>query len=248
MFRTISRCLLLLCLLPIASAPQLSKAAPAALQERSSASLAAREIRSSTWCKFTAGPSAGATRNLSPQPAQTVGSTCHDSDGNSGIIIEYHPTRALPAPVSMPPPPPPPPSILPPRAVTGAVPPHPGPAGETPPPPPPSATSQSPKELDRSKNAAKPPVASAEKTGSESSPAASTPVTTTAAEPSYGQRVGDWYKQLKQGSIEYNIPQKMVWKVASTVTVVIHGYQAPKTNALSQATGSGTLKVSDRIR
>lgn len=40
----------------------------------------------------------------------------------------------------------------------------------------------------------------------------------------------------------------MIWKQASTVTVVIHGYAAPKTTALSQPTGTGALKVSDRMK
>jgi hypothetical protein len=40
----------------------------------------------------------------------------------------------------------------------------------------------------------------------------------------------------------------MVWNVGTTVSVTIHGYQAPPTSALPDATGSGTLKVSDRMK
>jgi hypothetical protein len=122
--------------------------------------------------------------------------------------------------------------------VPAPPPPSPSPVTATPAPPPPPPDVREKRKQE--KKSAKPPALTLDKTGSES-PA-------TAAEPNYGQRVGDWYKQLKQGSIEYNVPSKMVWKVASTVTVVIHGYQAPKTSSLSEATGSGTLKVSDRMR
>lgn len=62
------------------------------------------------------------------------------------------------------------------------------------------------------------------------------------------QRISTWFKQLQQGAIEYQVPQKMVWKQASTVTVVIHGYAAPQTRQLSQPTGTGALKVSDRMK
>ena len=223
MIRNIFVGLSLLCLLPFATA-----------QEHSTAAMAAHEIKLSTWCKFTAGPSAGATRNLVPQPAQTVGSACHDNDGNSGIIIEYHTTKAIaPHPVPMPAPTPPA-TMVPP--FTDPQPPK--TAGDTSPPPPPSAGSESP---DVAAQPGEIPAPATDTTGDESP-------TPTTAPPSYGQRVGDWYKQLKQGSIEYNVPPKMVWKVASTVTVVIHGYQAPKTSSLPEATGSGTLKVSDRMK
>jgi hypothetical protein len=40
----------------------------------------------------------------------------------------------------------------------------------------------------------------------------------------------------------------MVWNQASTVTVVIHGYQAPQGAALPEVTGGGSLKVSDRMQ
>lgn len=248
MFRTMSRGILLLSLLPFAAAQQPSKVAPLVLEERSAAAMAAREIKFSTLCHFTAGPSAGSIRDLAPQPAQAVGTACHDDSGNIGIIIEIHITRARPAPLPTPPPPPPPstPSIAPSdgtsSAAPGEPPPRPKPGADTPPPPPPPI-SETPGETVPSKGAASPPEIAPDKSGGEDS------ATATAIEKStYGQRVGDWYKQLKQGSIEYNIPQKMVWKVASTVTVVIHGYQAQKTSALPQATGSGALKVSDRMR
>ena len=57
-----------------------------------------------------------------------------------------------------------------------------------------------------------------------------------------------WFNQLKQGNIEYHVPPEMKWKEASTVTVVIHGYKAGSASVLSEATGSGALKVSDQMR
>ena len=247
MFRTVSLCLLLLCLMRISVAQQPTIAQQPAVAPSTSAKMAAHEIKLSTWCRFNAGPSAGSTRNLAPQPAQPVGSACHDQDGNSGVIVEIHTTKAKgphPLPMPTPPPPAPPVTAAPPTPGASSLPPStdsqpPKTAGDTAPPLTQPATDTSPED----NSSAKPSAGDTEKTGGESTaPAASS------VESSYGERVGNWYKQLKQGSIEYNVPRKMVWKVASTVTVVIHGYQAPKTNSIPEATGSGTLKVSDRMK
>ncbi len=66
--------------------------------------------------------------------------------------------------------------------------------------------------------------------------------------PADAEHVSGWFKQLKEGAIEYNIPKKMTWQQQSTVTVVIHGFAAPKTTSLPEPTGTGTLKVSDRMK
>lgn len=66
--------------------------------------------------------------------------------------------------------------------------------------------------------------------------------------PATGEHVSGWFKQLKAGAIEYFVPAQMTWNQQSTVSVVIHGYAAPKTTELPQATGTGTLKVSDRMK
>jgi hypothetical protein len=211
MLRTISRYLILLCLLRIAAA-----------QQPPISAVNAHQVKLSTWCRFNAGPSAGAVRNLAPQAAQIVGSPCHDQDGNSGIIVEFH-------------------------SITKAIAPHPSPTPVPPPPPPPPAPVEAEKNGPGA-TAAPPNAHQSDDTHSENTAADAPGAAAPPPEPSYGQRVGDWYKQLKQGSIEYNVPSKMVWKVASTVTVVIHGYQAPKTSALPEATGSGSLKVSDRMK
>jgi hypothetical protein len=57
-----------------------------------------------------------------------------------------------------------------------------------------------------------------------------------------------WVNQLKQGKIEYKVPQKMFLLQAATVTVVIHGYQDVNTTTLTQPTGSASLKQSPRMK
>jgi outer membrane biosynthesis protein TonB len=57
-----------------------------------------------------------------------------------------------------------------------------------------------------------------------------------------------WVNQLKQGKIEYKVPQKMLLLQAATVTVVIHGYQDVNTATLIQPTGSASLKQSPRMK
>ncbi len=66
--------------------------------------------------------------------------------------------------------------------------------------------------------------------------------------PADAEHVSGWFKQLKEGAIEYNVPKKMTWQQQSTVTVVIHGFAAPKSTSLPEPTGTGTLKVSDRMK
>jgi hypothetical protein len=68
------------------------------------------------------------------------------------------------------------------------------------------------------------------------------------SEPVTGEHVSGWFKQLKEGAIEYFVPPKMTWNQQSTVSVVIHGYAAAKTTQLPEPTGTGTLKVSDRMK
>lgn len=145
-----------------------------------------------------------------------------------------------PAPALQPPPPPPAATPAPeePRRVTAAKPPTaadvlaPGQAagGGTAPP---------------RHHAAKNPAAVA--AGSQPAARVNTPAAP-AAEPTQDDHINSWFNQLKQGAIEYKVPPKMVWNVGSTVSVTIHGYQSPPTPALPGATGSGTLKVSDRMK
>lgn len=61
-------------------------------------------------------------------------------------------------------------------------------------------------------------------------------------------RVADWFAQLQQGALQYKVPRTMYWKMSSTVTVVIQGPKAQPESALAGATGSGQVKVSDRMR
>jgi len=62
------------------------------------------------------------------------------------------------------------------------------------------------------------------------------------------ESVEQWVSHLRQGKIEYQVPTSMTVQVASTVTVVIHGYQDVGTTTLPAATGSGSLKQSERMR
>lgn len=57
-----------------------------------------------------------------------------------------------------------------------------------------------------------------------------------------------WVNELKQGKIEYKVPQKMLLLHAATVTVVIHGFQDVNGTALEQPTGSAPLKQSPRMK
>lgn len=61
-------------------------------------------------------------------------------------------------------------------------------------------------------------------------------------------QVENWFTSLSQGNIQYKIPDTMLWKEASTVSVVILGPQAPASSGLTGATGTGQLKVSNRMK
>jgi hypothetical protein len=69
-----------------------------------------------------------------------------------------------------------------------------------------------------------------------------------AAASSLGEQEQMWYKQLENGYLQYQVPNRMYWKEASTVTVVIQGPKAPASSTLNGATGSGIVKVSDRMK
>ncbi len=61
-------------------------------------------------------------------------------------------------------------------------------------------------------------------------------------------QVSGWFAQLQQGNLQYKVPTTMFWKVSSTVTVRIEGPRATASSALPDASGSGTVKVSDRMK
>lgn len=63
-----------------------------------------------------------------------------------------------------------------------------------------------------------------------------------------GTAVEQWKKGLKTGKIEYQVPTRMLMQQASTVTVVIHGYEDVGTTSLPGATGTGSLKQSERMK
>ena len=122
-------------------------------------------------------------------------------------------------------------------------PPTPTPAPKsTPPPTPPPPTAAHPpahKHLQKLHSAPLPETA-----------AGTTPDTAAAAPDPYalGNQVEAWKNSLKTGAIEYRVPPAMTAGIPSTVTVVIHGFQDTQTSSLPDATGSGTLKVSSRMK
>jgi hypothetical protein len=63
-----------------------------------------------------------------------------------------------------------------------------------------------------------------------------------------GSQVSDWFSKLQQGDLEYRIPSTMFWKESSTVTVRIEGPHASASSALPNSTGSGAVKVADRMK
>jgi hypothetical protein len=56
-----------------------------------------------------------------------------------------------------------------------------------------------------------------------------------------------WVKELKTGKIEYNLPTRMSLPEASTVSVVVHGYE-DVSGPVASGTQSAALKVSQRMR
>lgn len=62
-----------------------------------------------------------------------------------------------------------------------------------------------------------------------------------------GLAIQQWEKELKTGKIEYNLPTKMSLPDASTVSVVVHGYE-DLNGPVQPGAKSDTLKVSQRMR
>jgi hypothetical protein len=56
-----------------------------------------------------------------------------------------------------------------------------------------------------------------------------------------------WEKALKTGKIEYNLPTKMSLPDATTVSVVVHGYE-DVSGSVPPGAQSASLKVSQRMR
>jgi hypothetical protein len=62
-----------------------------------------------------------------------------------------------------------------------------------------------------------------------------------------GLAIQKWQKELKTGKIEYNLPTKMSLPEATTVSVVVHGYE-DVSGPVSAGAQSAALKVSQRMR
>jgi hypothetical protein len=114
--------------------------------------------------------------------------------------------------------------------------------------PPPSAAQPPAHQHERSLRSAPP---ASPRPSPNATAAGSTPDAAAAPAPdpySLGNQVEAWKNSLKTGAIEYRVPPAMTAGIPSTVTVVIHGFQDTQTSSLPDATGSGTLKVSSRMK
>lgn len=124
------------------------------------------------------------------------------------------------------------------------------PMSAAPPPPPPPATAL-PGPVEHTESATKEDVAVPPATAaSEASPDHGTSSDKPVAADGYrqGEAFEAWKKGLKTGKIEYQVPTRMLMQHASMVTVVIHGYGDTATVSLPEATGSGSLTQSERMK
>ncbi len=130
--------------------------------------------------------------------------------------------------------------------VTISPPPPPPPAPKPVPTPEPGATAQ-PVEV------AKPPVPVGVNPGGQGTPTAVPPVEAKSAgdtgsnEYAEGLAIQKWEKELKTGKIDYNLPTKMSLPDATTVSVVVHGYE-DVSGPVPTGTQAAPLKVSQRMR
>lgn len=62
-----------------------------------------------------------------------------------------------------------------------------------------------------------------------------------------GLAIQKWEKELKTGKIEYNVPTKMSLPAATSVSVVVHGYE-DVSGPVPEGAQSAALKVSQRMR
>ena len=123
-------------------------------------------------------------------------------------------------------------------------------------PPPPPTPKDAPKP-EPSENppveAAKPPAPVGVNPGGQGTPTVVPPVETKPAadtgsnEYAEGLAIQKWEKELKTGKIEYNLPTKMSLPDATTVSVVVHGYEDVSGPVPAGAQGA-PLKVSQRMR
>ncbi len=124
----------------------------------------------------------------------------------------------------------------------------------SPPPPPPPKDAPKPEPSENPPvEAAKPPAPVGVNPGGQGTPTAVPPVETKPAadtgsnEYAEGLAIQKWEKELKTGKIEYNLPTKMSLPDATTVSVVVHGYEDVSGPVPAGAQGA-PLKVSQRMR
>jgi hypothetical protein len=57
-----------------------------------------------------------------------------------------------------------------------------------------------------------------------------------------------WFNKLQNGLLQYSVPDTMLWKVPSTVTVQILGEKAPASGPIDHQTGQAPIKVARRMK
>jgi hypothetical protein len=130
----------------------------------------------------------------------------------------------------------------------------------SPPPPPPAPVVAPKRGAPASVEAAKPPAPQkaegTSKVASGAGPAQPTGATSADGKPiadagtneyAEGLAIQKWEKALKTGKIEYNLPTKMSLPDATTVSVVVHGYE-DVSGPVPTGAQSASLKVSQRMR
>jgi hypothetical protein len=58
----------------------------------------------------------------------------------------------------------------------------------------------------------------------------------------------EWFNKLKKGLLQYTVPDTMLWKVPSTVTVQINGEKNAAITPLDKQSGQASIKVARRMR
>jgi hypothetical protein len=58
----------------------------------------------------------------------------------------------------------------------------------------------------------------------------------------------EWFSKLKNGLLQYSVPETMLWKVSSTVTVQIQGEKAGAAAPIDHQTDQGSIKVARHMK
>lgn len=58
----------------------------------------------------------------------------------------------------------------------------------------------------------------------------------------------EWFNKLQNGLLQYSVPQIMLWKVPSTITVQVSGEKAPTPGPIDNQSGQASIKVARRMK